>query len=456
MNIKRVFVANRGEIAVRIIRSCRALNIETVLGVSDADRNSLGAQLADRVICIGPPPSSGSYLNMRAIVAAALAAKADAVHPGYGFLAENAEFAAMCAENGLIFIGPSPDNIRQMGNKLEARSLAAQFGVPVAEGAPRIRTYAEALEAAERIGYPVLLKAAAGGGGRGIRIVRDGKDMQSAFESASAEAQAAFGDNTLFMERYIEKARHIEVQVLADTHGSVVHLGERDCSLQRRYQKVIEEAPAFGLSDDLREKIRQSAVTLAKNIGYRSAGTAEFIVDVERGTFYFLEMNTRIQVEHPVTEEITGRDIVRDQIRIAAGEPLGFTQEDVSFKGWAIECRINAESSVHNFRPSPGTITKWEPPAGPGIRLDTHSFEGYTVPPYYDSLLGKLIVHAESREAAIDGMLKALERFRCEGIETTVPFLKFVLNHPDYQNGLVTTRWLEQTAGQFMAQAQSS
>lgn len=452
MKIKRVFVANRGEIAVRIIRGCQALNMETVLAVSEEDRETLGAKLADRVVCIGPPASASSYLNVKAIIAAALATNSDAVHPGYGFLAENESFAELCSKYGLIFIGPSPENIRQMGNKLEARALASKSGLPVIEGSPKINTFDEAMGIAEKIGYPVFIKAASGGGGRGIRIVREKKDIQAAFESASAEAQAAFGDNSLFVERFIEKARHIEVQVMADSFGNVVHLGERDCSMQRRYQKMIEEAPAYGLSQDLREKIQRAAVAQTKGIGYRSAGTIEFIVDLDRDSFYFLEMNTRIQVEHPVTEEVTGRDVIVDQLRIAGGETLGYKQEDVAFSGCAIECRINAESPAQGFRPAPGKITRWEPPQGAGIRLDTHCFQGYTVSPHYDSLLGKLVVHAANRRAAIEGMRLALDDFRTEGIETTVPFLKFVLSLPDYQNGFTSTRFLEKAAEDFWSQ----
>lgn len=454
MRISRVFVANRGEIAVRIIRACQALDIETVVAVSEADRETLAAKLADRVVCIGPPRSTDSYLNINVLITAALATKSDAIHPGYGFLSEDANFARLCSEHGLIFVGPSAENIQQMGNKLEARALARKFGVPVVEGSAKINKFQDASRIAEDIGYPVLLKAAAGGGGRGIRIVREKSELQTAFENASAEAKAAFGDNTLYLERYIENARHIEVQVLADSFGNVVHLGERDCSLQRRYQKMVEEAPACGLSEHLRKEIQQAAVTLAKNIGYKSAGTVEFIVDMDQDSFYFLEMNTRLQVEHPVTEEITGRDIVTAQLRIASGEALGYTQDDVVFSGCAIECRINAESTLHGFRPSPGKITKWVSPQGPGIRFDTHCFEGYTVPPFYDSLLGKLIVHATDRKAAIEGMQRALEKFEVEGIETTVPFLEFVLAQPDYQNCSITTRWLEKAAEEFMSQKQ--
>ncbi|MDP2619992.1 MAG: acetyl-CoA carboxylase biotin carboxylase subunit [Hyphomicrobiales bacterium] len=452
MSISRVFVANRGEIAVRVIRACRAMDIETVVAVSEADRQTMAARLADRVVCIGPALTRDSYLNARAIITAALATKSDAIHPGYGFLSEDASFATLCGEHGLIFIGPSAKNIQQMGNKLDARALARQFGVPLAEGSAKINKFQDAGSIAEDIGYPVLLKAAAGGGGRGIRIVRDKSGLRSAFENASAEAMAAFGDNSLYLERYVENARHIEVQILADSLGNVVHLGERDCSLQRRHQKMIEEAPAFGLSDSLRKEIQQAAVTLAKNIGYVSAGTVEFIMDMDQNLFYFLEMNTRVQVEHPVTEEITGIDIVAAQLRIASGEAHGLSQEDVVFSGCAIECRINAESALHAFRPSPGKITKWVSPQGVGVRFDTHCFEGYAVPPFYDSLLGKLIFHGVNRDAALEGMQRALEEFEVEGVETTAPFLKYVMAQPDYKKCSVNTRWLERAAEAFMSE----
>lgn len=449
----RVFVANRGEIAVRIIKACHAIGLEVVVGVSEADRDSLAARLADRAVCIGPPHSSGSYLDRNRVLAAAHGTGCDAVHPGYGFLSEDAEFAEECVDSGLTFVGPSPANIRDMGNKLRARALAKEYGVPLADGSEWLHDLDSVREVAERIGFPVLLKAAAGGGGRGIRIVREAGGLREAFEGASAEAQAAFGDDALFLERYIENARHIEVQVLADKAGNVIHLGERDCSLQRRYQKMLEEAPAFGLRENLRERICESAVILARRIGYESAGTAEFIVDMDRGTYAFLEMNTRVQVEHPITEAITGVDIIAEQLRIAAGESLSLAQSDVAWRGHAIEFRITTEAAEAGFRPSPGRINHWQPPSGDGIRLDSHGFEGYFVPPFYDSLLGKLIIHAETREAAIERARGALGAFGIEGVTTTIPFHLHVLNQDDFQSGAINTRWLETVAADYLAQS---
>ena len=451
MALKRVFVANRGEIAVRIVRACKTQGIETVVGISEADRGSLAARLADRAVCIGPARAADSYLKTPAIIAAAQGTGCDAVHPGYGFLSENEGFASACAESDLIFVGPSPENIRQMGNKLEARRIARENDVPLAEGSPRIASSAAAKDVAESIGYPLLFKAAAGGGGRGIRIVRKGSELVSAFENASAEAQAAFGDSALFMERYIENARHVEVQILADGQGGVIHLGERDCSLQRRYQKMVEEAPGFGLSDAVREGLHEASVCLAKVIGYRSAGTVEFIVDVDRQSFFFLEMNTRVQVEHPVTEMITGVDIVGAQLRIAGGEPLGIVQGDVRLTGHAIECRINAEAPQRDFQPTPGRITGWTVPEGDGIRVDTHAEEGWMVSPWYDSMLAKLIVHGRDRADAIARMRAALNRFSAAGVETTVPFLRHVLSRPDFAEGRTNTRWLEGEVRDFVA-----
>ncbi|MCS7174069.1 MAG: acetyl-CoA carboxylase biotin carboxylase subunit [Armatimonadetes bacterium] len=443
MGLSRILIANRGEIAVRIIRACRALGLETVLAASEVDRETLPARMADRVVCIGPASAERSYLNIGAIVAAALGTGADAVHPGYGFLAESAELAEACAEYGLVFVGPRPEQIRLMGNKLEARRLAERCGIPVLPGSEPVRSAQEAVRRAEEIGFPVMLKAAAGGGGRGMKVAYDPQELEAHFAAAAGEARAAFGDDTLYLERYVPHARHVEVQILADAHGTVLHLGDRDCSLQRRHQKVVEEALAPNLSDSLRSAIWQAAVTLARSMGYLNAGTLEFLVDVEAERFYFLEMNTRIQVEHPVTEAVTGIDIVQEQFRIAAGEKLRWRQEEIWFAGHAIECRVTAEDAKEAFRPSPGRITVWNAPAGPGIRLDTHCFAGYEVPVYYDSLLGKLIVHGRDRAEAVQRMRQALDAFRVEGIATSLPFLRFVVSTPEFQEGKVHTRLLE-------------
>jgi acetyl-CoA carboxylase biotin carboxylase subunit len=442
--ISRVLIANRGEIAVRVIRACKSLGLESVAAVSEADKESLAAKLADRAVCIGPARPADSYLNVGAIVAAARGSGADAVHPGYGFLAEQPRLAQACNENGLVFIGPSAGMIAQMGNKIVARELAASFGVPVVPGSEKVGSVEEALLVAEAIGFPLLLKAAAGGGGRGMRIVNQMSELQGAFQAASGEARAAFGDGTLYVERYIRNARHIEVQILADHFGNVIHLGERDCSLQRRFQKIVEEAPAPHL-DALREKIWQAATTLARETGYRNAGTIEFIVDRDENRFYFLEMNTRIQVEHPVTEMITGVDIVREQIRIAAGERLSVSQEEVRFEGHAIECRINAESPEQGFRPSPGRIRLWKEPSGNGVRVDTHCYPGYLVPPYYDSMIAKVIAHAGTRSDALEKMDGALADFAVEGVDTTIAFLRSLVNHPDVRQGKTHVRWIENT-----------
>ncbi len=441
--MRRVLVANRGEIAVRVVRACRELGLESVVAVSTADRDSLAARLADRAVCIGPPRPADSYLNIQALLATAVGTGADAVHPGYGFLAENAGFAEACEKEGLTFVGPRSESISAMGNKLAAREAAQRSGVPLVPGSGQIWASEDAHEVAEAIGYPVLFKAAAGGGGRGIRMVHEEPGLEHAFRSASAEAAAAFGDPTLYLERYVTRGRHIEVQVIGDSTGRVLHLGERDCSLQRRYQKVLEEAPAAAVPEHAREAIRRSAVLLAEAIGYLNAGTVEFLYDEERDEHYFLEMNTRIQVEHPVTEMITGLDLVRLQLQVAAGEPLPLSQEQVTFCGHAIECRINAEASEKNFRPSPGRITRWVPPEGPGVRLDTHCFEGYVVPPFYDSLLGKLIVHGRNRAEALSRSRAALRRFEVEGVATTIPFHRWLLDQPDVGTGRFSTRWLE-------------
>ena len=442
--IKRVFVANRGEIAVRVINACRALGIETVIGVSEADRDTLGAKLADRAVCIGPAPATQSYLRMDLAVTAAKGTGCQALHPGYGFLAERAAFSRLCAEHGLVFVGPSGDAIDAMGDKLRARKIAESLGVPTVPGTDRVASADDLVQFGRRSGYPYLVKASAGGGGRGMRIVRAPEEALSAFESASAEARAAFGDPTLYIERYIERARHIEIQVIGDAHGNVVHLGERDCSTQRRHQKLIEEAPSPVVDEALRGSMAQAAVQLARHVSYTSAGTVEFILDLDTRAFYFLEMNTRIQVEHPVTEAITGVDLVAEQIRVAGGAPLSFAQQDVRLNGHAIECRINAEAAERNFQPSPGRIVVWQPPAGAGIRVDTHCYPGYFVPPFYDSMIGKLIAHGRDRTEALARMRSALESFRVDGVATTIPFHQAVIAHPDFVHSRVTTRWVEE------------
>jgi acetyl-CoA carboxylase, biotin carboxylase subunit len=451
MSVTRVLVANRGEIAVRIIRACQSLGFETVAAVSEADRESLAAKMANRAVCIGPPRSSDSYLKTETLAAAAQSTGCDALHPGYGFLSERAELAQVCSDHKITFIGPTARNITQMGDKLQARKIAASSGVPTVPGSDHAKNPREAAAQAEKIGYPVLLKASAGGGGRGIKLIWNPSEMQSTFSTAAAEARAAFGNDTLYMERYIGNARHVEVQVLGDRSGNVIHLGERDCSLQRRHQKIIEEAPAYAVSKDVREQICHAAAILARSIGYQSAGTVEFIFDNDTREFFFLEMNTRIQVEHPVTEMITGVDLVAQQLRIARGEPLPFEQADVRFYGHAIECRINAESPQHGFRPCPGRIAVWQAPQGDGIRVDTHCYSGYFVPPFYDSLLAKLIVHGGERSAAIARTKQTLASFMVQGIDTGIPFLQAVMDDVEYQDGNVNTRWLEKKLEAYSA-----
>ena len=441
---KRIFIANRGEIAVRIIRACRSLGIESVVAVSTADRDSLAAQMATRAICIGPAAASLSYLKPEALVTAALGTGCEAVHPGYGFLSERASFSRLCSESGLVFIGPSPEAIESMGDKLTAVRLADAAKVPRVPGSDKVTSKEVAEREAKRIGYPFLFKASAGGGGRGMRLVRNSAELAPAMESATAEAQAAFGDSTLYMEKYIESARHIEIQILADAHGNVIHLGERDCSTQRRHQKLIEEAPSPFISDEVRKTLSEAAVRLAQRVDYRGAGTVEFVYDEQTGKAYFLEMNTRIQVEHPVTEMVTGRDLVVEQIRIAAGEPISFSQEEVKVTGHAIECRINAEDAARNFAPGPGRITEWNAPGEKGVRVDSHCYSGYLVPPYYDSLLAKLIVHAEDRDATVKKMLGSLKQFVVRGVPTTIGFHHEVLSHDDFRAGRVNTRWVEE------------
>jgi len=442
---KKVLIANRGEIALRVIRACRELGLETVAVYSEADRESLHVRFADDDVCIGPPPSRSSYLKIPNLIAAAEITGADAIHPGYGFLAENAEFADTCKASNITFIGPTGDQIRQMGDKATARGLAQDAGVPTVPGSPgTIDDPDEALASAESIGFPVIIKSTAGGGGKGMRIVHDPEQFLQLFGLAQNEALAAFNNGAVYVEKYIQHPRHVEIQVMGDTFGKVVHLGERDCSVQRRHQKLIEESPSPALSDDLRNRMGQAAVALASNIGYIGAGTVEFLLDTD-GQFYFMEMNTRIQVEHPVTEMVTGRDLVMEQIRIAAGEPISFAQEDVEVRGHAIECRINAEDPASNFMPCPGRIQNWNPPpTSDRVRIDTHCYSGYVVPPHYDSLLAKLIVHASDRSSAIRSMDEALAAFRIAGVATTIAFHRGVLARDDFRNAAIHTRWVDE------------
>jgi acetyl-CoA carboxylase biotin carboxylase subunit len=442
-SISRVLIANRSEIALRVIRACRDMGIESVAAVSEADRDSLPARLADRAVCIGPPPSAESYLRVGTIITAALGTGSDAIHPGYGFLAEQPELPEACAEHGIAFIGPTAENIRTMGDKLWARKIVKGLGIPVIPGSELVRDHAQARKVADTVGYPVLLKAAAGGGGKGIKTAATAQEVKAVFEEASAEARAAFGDDRIYIEHFIPDARHIECQIIADRHGNAIHLFERDCSLQRRYQKMVEEAPSPVVSPELRTEITQAALRIVEHIRYENAGTVEFIFDQSQGTFYFLEMNTRIQVEHPVTEMITGVDLVKEQLRVAAGNMLSLSQTEIRASGHAIECRINAESPQAEFQPCPGRITRWIPPEGPGIRLDSHCYEGYFVPPYYDSLIAKLITWGEDRAEAIERMQSALEGFHISGIDTTIPFHQFIMQNPDFLNGKVNTKWIE-------------
>ena len=439
---QKVLIANRGEIALRIIRACRELGIRTAVVHSEADRDSLHVRFADEDICIGPPPARDSYLNIPRIIAAAEIAGADAIHPGYGFLAENAEFAQICERSDIVFIGPTAEQIGRMGDKVAARHTMIEVDVPVIPGTEEAISDARlARKAAEQIGFPVMIKAKAGGGGKGMRIVRAAEEFEPLFATARAEAEAAFGDGSLYIEKLIEGARHVEIQVLGDRHGRAVHLGERDCTIQRRHQKLIEESPSPALTPELRREMGAAAVRGVSAIAYVGAGTVEFLLDRDR-RFYFLEMNTRIQVEHPVTEEVTGYDLVKEQIRVAAGEHLSIP-DGIELRGHAIECRINAEDPSSGFRPSPGTITTFNPPGGPGVRVDTHVYTGYAVPPYYDSLIAKLIVRAGTRDEAIARGKLALEMFVIEGVHTTISFLYTVLDHPDFRSGDVDTNFLE-------------
>jgi acetyl-CoA carboxylase, biotin carboxylase subunit len=445
MSLTRVFVANRGEIAVRIVRACRALGLEAVAGVSDVDRDSAAARLADRAVCIGPARATDSYLKPETIVQAALGTGCDAIHPGYGFLSENPKLARLAREEGVAFVGPPAEVIELAGDKLAARAKAAEAGLPLVPGG-EVATLDEATRFADGSGYPVLLKAAGGGGGRGIKLAHDEAELGGMFRVAVAEADAAFGDPRLYVERFVETARHVEVQVAADSHGTVVHLGERDCSVQRRYQKVIEEAPAPSITPEQRDALTGAAVTFARAIGYVNLGTVEFMVDARTGEFFFLEMNCRIQVEHPVTEEVTGRDLVAEQLRIAAGERLGFAQGDVALSGHAVEARLTAEDVDHGFRPSPGRLERFAVPQVDGLRVDTHCADGTLIPPYYDSLMAKLIGHGPDRASAVDVLSEALERLEVEGVKTNRALLRDVLGSEDFRSGAVTTRWLEEVA----------
>jgi len=441
--IRKILIANRGEIACRIIWTCKEMGIKTVAVHSEADREALHVRYADEAICIGPAPSSQSYLNIPSIISAAEITNVDAVHPGYGFLAESATFAKICEDCNIKFIGPKPNVIAMMGDKVEARRTMQAAGVPILPGSPDpIESADEAKTLAREIGFPVIIKAAAGGGGRGMRIVRKEEELASQLETAQAEALAAFRNGSVYIERYIERPRHIEIQVLADEHGNCVHLGERECSIQRRHQKLLEEAPSAAITPELREKMGAVAVNACKEIGYSSAGTFEFLLD-EDGSFYFMEMNTRIQVEHPVTEMVTLADIVRNQIMIATGEDLGYIQDDVQIVGHSIECRINAEDPV-KFTPSPGKITAFNIPGGPGVRVDTAVYPGYVVPPYYDSMIAKLIVHARTRDLAIARMQRALGMMVVEGIKTTIPLHQRIMADDRFRRGDFSTKFMEE------------
>src|SRR5687768_12510475 len=441
--IRKILIANRGEIANRIIWTCKEMGIQTVAVHSVADREALHVRFADEAVCIGAAPSALSYLNIPSIISAAEVTNVDAIHPGYGFLAESATFAKICEECNIKFIGPTAEVIAMMGDKVEARRTMQAAGVPILPGSPEpIESAAEAKKIAKKIGFPVIIKAAAGGGGRGMRIVRSEQELESNLETAQAEALAAFKNGAVYIERYIERPRHIEIQVLADEHGNSIHLGERECTIQRRHQKLLEEAPSPAITPELREKMGAVAVNACKEIGYSSAGTFEFLLD-EDGSFYFMEMNTRIQVEHPVTEMVTLADIVRNQIRIASGEDLGYQQSDVQIVGHSIECRINAEDPV-TFTPSPGKITAFNIPGGPGVRVDTAVYPGYTVPPYYDSMIAKLIVHARTRDLAIARMRRALDMMVVEGIKTTLPLHKQIMADERIQRGDFSTKFMEE------------
>jgi acetyl-CoA carboxylase, biotin carboxylase subunit len=443
--IRRLLIPNRGEIAVRIIRACFDEGIESVLACSAADTDSLAARLADRVVVIGPAAAGESYLSVDRVVAAALYAECDALHPGYGFLSERPELVEACQENKITYVGPPADIMRRAGSKLGAREVADAAGIPTGKGTPGLGSAAEARQAAAELdAFPLLLKASAGGGGRGMTIVRSLDEVEAAYGRSSTEAERAFGDGTVYFEPYVEKARHVEVQILADTHGNVCHLGERDCSTQRRYQKIVEEAPAADLPASVVEEIRRAAVDLARALDYVGAGTVEFLVDARTHRFIFLEVNARVQVEHPITEAVTGIDIVREQLRIARGETLSFSQDDVVLSGHAIECRLNAENARAGFLPTPGTIARWTVPQGTGVRIDTYAHDGAVVAPWYDSLIAKVVVHADDRDAAVALMRRTLDRIEVEGVSTTADIHAAILAHPDFAKAPVTTRWVEE------------
>ncbi len=444
MRFSKILIANRGEIALRILRTCEEMGIATVAVHSTVDRHALHVQLADEAVCIGEPSSNKSYLNIPNIIAAALTRNATAIHPGYGFLAENARFAEICADHDIAFIGPTPEAIRSMGDKSTAKETMQGVGVPTVPGSDGLLTdEKEALQLAAKIGYPVIIKATAGGGGRGMRLVKQEEELPKLFAAAQGEAEAAFGNPGVYLEKFIERPRHIEIQILADNYGNVIYLGERDCSIQRRHQKLLEEAPSPVMTQELREKMGTAAVKAAKSINYTGAGTVEFLVDRERN-FYFMEMNTRIQVEHPVTEMITGLDLIAEQIRIAQGDKLSITQDQVKLRGHSIECRINAEDPDHNFRPHPGRISGYLPPGGNGVRIDSHVYTDYEIPPYYDSLIGKLIVWGPDRPTAILKMKRALREFAITGLPTTIGFHQRILETPEFLRGEIYTNFVEQ------------
>lgn len=439
---KRILIANRGEIAVRIIRACREMGIRTVAVYSQADRNAVHVGLADEAVCIGKAEASDSYLNMERIISAAIAVEAEAIHPGFGFLSENAEFVQMCEQHHITFIGPSSELISRMGNKSEAKKTMKQAGVPVVPGTEEpVYDLEEAKREAERIGYPVMIKASSGGGGKGMRIARSREEFAVSFQAAQQESIRAFADDSMYLERYVQNPRHVEVQIMADKYGQVIQLGERDCSIQRRHQKMIEESPSPALTDEIRKKIRSTAVQAAKAVNYESAGTIEFLLD-DSGEFFFMEMNTRIQVEHPVSELISGVDLIREQIMVAAGEALSVAQEDILFRGHAIECRINAEDPIRGFLPCPGTITHLHLPGGNGVRIDTAIYEGYQIPPNYDSMLVKVITYDRDRKTAIRKMIRALDEMEIEGVETNLEFQYDILHQKDFQEGNFTTDFI--------------